>query len=143
MRGPRRRNKREQFAVLGRNQKGENFYDEHLFGIPLLAERANEVESETSNLAETQSIGMLLDFPWKSLADIERYFIDRLSFTVYTAFNELQNEMFDNSIDTRELTTGGRCKSQSCYYLLAIFKSLGTRRKSHKDGAEIAYETLM
>lgn len=32
----------------------------------------------------------------------ERYFIDRLSFTVYTVFSELWNEMFDNSIDTGE-----------------------------------------
>lgn len=32
--------------------------------------------------------------------DEERYFIDRLSFTVYTVFKELWNEMFDNSIDT-------------------------------------------
>lgn len=30
----------------------------------------------------------------------ERYFIDRLSFTVYTVFKELPNEMLDNSIDT-------------------------------------------
>lgn len=29
----------------------------------------------------------------------EKYFIDRLSFNVCTVFNELWNEMFDNSID--------------------------------------------